>query len=201
MCFWKSISSHTYAFLFLIFNALRCVFKNQVIFSKKMFFQIFDWSNLFFNQSKFCLKICVSFYLVRLIEPVFRSIEHRESGFLKMDFNFFKSNFFKSFFKFSLSPRFRLGSTSMFLSFLIFSFTRFLSPNTGKTLLPLPFVFIFTFHAFLIWEFRTMHKLGVLMIQAKSCVIDHWVLLLYCYIHDLCWKIWSIWRFVKNQNF
>ena len=166
-----------------------------------MFFQIFDWYNLFFDQSKSCLKICVSFCLVRLIELVFRSIEHRESGFLKMDLNFFKSNFFKSFFKFSLSHRFRLGSTSVFLSFFIFSFTRFLSLNCDKTLLPLPFVFIFTFHAFLIWEFQTMHKLGVLMIQAKSCVIDHWVLLLYCYIHDLCWKIWSIWRFVKNQNF
>ena len=38
LVFWKSISSHTHAFLFLIFNALRSVFKNQVIFSKKMFF-------------------------------------------------------------------------------------------------------------------------------------------------------------------
>ena len=55
--FWNSISSHTHAFLFLIFNALRCVFKNQVIFSKKMFFQIFDWSKLFFDQLKFLLKI------------------------------------------------------------------------------------------------------------------------------------------------
>ena len=42
--------------LFLIFNALRSVFKNQVIFSKKLFFQIFDRSNLFFDQSKFLLK-------------------------------------------------------------------------------------------------------------------------------------------------
>ena len=121
MCFWKSISSHTHTFLFLIFNALRCVFKNQVIFSKKMFFQIFDWSNLFFDQSKSCLKICVSFCLVRLIELVFRSIEHRESGFLKMDLNFFKSNFFKSFFQvFSLSLWFRLGSTSDFCRFWSF---------------------------------------------------------------------------------
>ena len=95
--FWKSISYHSHAFLFLIFNALRCVFKNQVIFSKKMFFQIFNWSNLFFDQSKSFLKIFVSLCLVRLIEIVFRSIEHCESGFLKMDLDFFKSNFFKSF--------------------------------------------------------------------------------------------------------
>ena len=32
LMFWKKISSHTHAFLFLIFNALRYVFKNQVIF-------------------------------------------------------------------------------------------------------------------------------------------------------------------------
>ena len=56
LMFWKSISSHTHAFFFLIFNALKSVFKNQVIFSKKMFFQIFDWSKLFFDQSKFLLK-------------------------------------------------------------------------------------------------------------------------------------------------
>ena len=102
---------------------------------------------------------------------------------------------------FSLSPIQTWLPLRVLFFFFIFPFARFLSPNTGKTLLPLIFVFIFTFHAFLIWEFQTMHKLGFLMIQAKFCVIDHSVLLLYCYIHDLCWKIWTIWRFVKNQNF
>ena len=81
LVFWKNISSHTYAFIFLIFDALRCVFKNQVIFSKKMVFQIFDWSKLFFDQSKFLLKFSVSLYLFRLIKTVFRSIEYRELGF------------------------------------------------------------------------------------------------------------------------
>ena len=95
LVFRKSISSHTYAFIFLIFDALRCVFKNQVIFSKKMVFQIFDWSNLFFDQSKFLLKSFVSFCLFRLIETFFQSIEYRESGFLKMDFDFFKNTFSK----------------------------------------------------------------------------------------------------------
>ena len=119
---------------------------------------------------------------------------------------FFKhgSWLFQKFFQvFSLSP-IQTWLHLRFLSFLILSFARFLSPNTGKTLLPF-FLFLFShfmhFHEFLIWEFRTMHNLGFLMILAKSCVIDHWVLLVYCYIHDLCWKIWSIWRFVKNQNF
>ena len=38
--FWKSISSYTRAFLFLIFNALRYVFKKSGYFSKKMFEQV-----------------------------------------------------------------------------------------------------------------------------------------------------------------
>ena len=119
--FWKSISSHSHAFVFLIFNVLRCIFKNQVIFSKKMFFQIFDWSNLFFDQSKSFLKILVSLCLVRLIKPVFRPIEHRESGFLKHGSWLFQKSFFQKFSSFlSLSLRFRLGSTLVFCHFLSF---------------------------------------------------------------------------------
>ena len=57
---WKSISSHTHAFYFL-YSMLWGVFsKNQVIFSEMLFFQIFDWSNLFFDQSKFLLKFWAS---------------------------------------------------------------------------------------------------------------------------------------------
>ena len=118
--FWKSISSHSHAFLLLIFNALRCIFKNQVIFSKKMFFQIFDWSNLFFDQLKSFLKILVSVCLVRLIETVFWSIEHRELGFLKHGSWLFQKSFFQKFFKFSLFLRFKLGSTLVFCHFLSF---------------------------------------------------------------------------------
>ena len=119
--FWKSISSHTHAFLLLIFNALRCVFKNQVIFSKKMFFQIFDWSNLFFDQSKSFLRILVSLCLVRLIETIFRSIEHCEFGFFFLNGSWlFQKQFFQKFFKFSLFLRFRLGSTSEFCCFWSF---------------------------------------------------------------------------------
>ena len=60
--------------LLIIFNALRSFFKNQVIFSKKLFFQNFDWSNLFFDQSKLHLKFFVSLCL-------FQSIETHELGF------------------------------------------------------------------------------------------------------------------------
>ena len=65
---------------------------------KKLFFQNFDWPNLFFDQSKFNFKIYVCLCLVRLIEPVFRSII---SGFLKQFFDCFKNIFFKKFFNFS----------------------------------------------------------------------------------------------------
>ena len=97
-----------------------CFKKSGYFFKKKMFFQIFDWPNLFFDQLKSCLKICMSLCLVRLIELVFRSIEHRESSFLNIDFDFFKRAFSNFFFKFSLSLRFRLGSTSDFCRFWSF---------------------------------------------------------------------------------
>ena len=67
--------------LFIIFNVLRSFFKNQVIFSKMLFFQIFDWSNLFFDQSKLHLKFFVSLCLFWSIKTDFRSIETHESGF------------------------------------------------------------------------------------------------------------------------
>ena len=115
--------------LFLIFNTLRSVFKNQVIFSKKMFFQIFDWFNLFFDQSKFLLKSFVSFCLFRSIEIDFRSIENRKWAFFffKSDLDYFKSSFSKVFQHFSLSPT-RQGSTKNFLSFSSKFLAKFLSP-------------------------------------------------------------------------
>ena len=42
-------------------------------------------------------------------------------------------------------------------------------------------------------NFWTMHKLGFLFNQALFYEIDQWILLLYWYIHDLWWLIWSIW--------
>ena len=67
--------------LFIIFNALRSFFKNQVIFSKMLFFQNFNWSRLFFDQLKLHLKFFVSLCLFRSIETDFWSIKTRESGF------------------------------------------------------------------------------------------------------------------------
>ena len=68
-----------------IFFILQCfeerLLQILLIFKNSIFFYNFDRSSLLFDQSKLRLKISVSLCLVRLIEPVFRSIEHRESSF------------------------------------------------------------------------------------------------------------------------
>ena len=82
MCFGRAfhlILMHFY----ILYSMLWGKFSKSGYFSKKLFFQNFDWSNLIFDQSKSCLKNSVSLCLVRLIEPIFRSIEHRVSSFLK----------------------------------------------------------------------------------------------------------------------
>ena len=99
--FWESISSHTHAFALLYSMFWGKISKNQVFSLKSCFFQNFNWSNLIFDQSKSCFKNSVSLYLVRLIEPVFRLIEDRISGFLKQFFDYFKTSFSKKFFNFS----------------------------------------------------------------------------------------------------
>ena len=117
--FWKSISFHTHAFLFLIFNALRYVFKKLGFFVlKSCFFQNFNSSNLIFDQSKSFWKISVSLCLVRLIEPIFQSIEHHESSFFKNSVwliqNTF-SNLFQTFLSLSDLARLHWGFFVVFL--------------------------------------------------------------------------------------
>ena len=166
---------------------------------KKLFFQNFDWSNLFFDQSKFCFKIYVSLCLVRLIKPDFWSIENRILGFLKTILWLFQKHLFQKFFNFSsLSDLARIHY--IFLSFSSKIFARFSSLKASKTILSLLLVLFSCFHAFK-GHFRTSLFLGFLMIQGLFSEIDHWVLLEYCYIHDCCWLIWSIWGFMKNWKF
>ena len=142
LVFWKSISSHTHTCLFLIFNALRYVFKKSGYFYKKMFFHIFDWSNLIFDQSKSFWKISVSLCLVRLIELVFRSIEHRESSFFKTVFDSFKI-LFQTFLSLSDLARLYWGF------FVVFNqiFARFFFHKAGKTFIPFLLLLFSWFHA------------------------------------------------------
>ena len=200
MCFGRAF----HLILMHFFSYIQCLKvrfqKIRFFFLKAVFFQNFDWSNLIFDQSKSCFKNSVSLYLVRLIEPVFRSIEHRVSGFLKTVLWLFQTSFSKVFqLFFSLFDLARLQSN--FLSFSSSIFARFSSLKAGKTILSLFLVLFSCFHAFFHAFKRYFHTfwiLGFLLIQGYFSEIDHWVLLVYCYIHDCCWLIWSIWGFMKN---
>ena len=165
--------------------------------------QNFNWSNLIFDQSKFCFKNSRSLCLVRLIEPVFRSIEHCVLGFLKTILWLFQTSVSKVFqLSLSLSDLARLHSN--FLSFFSLIFARFFSLKADKTILSLFLVLFSCFHAFFHAfkeYFRTSLNLGFLLVQGYFSEIDHWVLLVYCYIHDCCWLIWLIWGFMKNWKF
>ena len=113
------LEEHFISYSCIFISYIQCFevsFQKSSYFSKKLFFQNFEWSNLIFDQSKSCLKNSMSLCLVRLIEPVFRSIEHRISVFLKQFFDCFKSSFSKSFSTFLLSPTWQ-GSTTIFFSF------------------------------------------------------------------------------------
>ena len=135
------------------------------------------WASVCFDQSKIMNKL---FFLVR--------------------FNLFKSLFQTPF---SLSD----SNKHHPLFFVVFNqivCRVFLSPKASMSIIPFLFHLFSVLHAFfhaLKGYFRTMHKLGFLIFQALLCEIDQWVLLIYCYIHDLCWLIWSIWDFVMNSKF
>ena len=107
--FWKirfktcALEEHviSYSCIFISYiQRFEVSFQKSCYFSKKLFFQNFNWSNLIFDQSKSCLKNLVSLCLVQLIKPVFRSIEYRDSSFLKTVFWLIQTlfqNFFHTF--------------------------------------------------------------------------------------------------------
>ena len=146
MCFGRGfhlILMHFYILYSMLWGKFS---KNQVFSLKSYFFQNFDWSNLIFDQSKSCFKNSVSLYLVRLIEPVFRSIEHRVSGFFKNSSLTFSKIFFKSFFKFfSLSLRLGKAALKFFVVFFLNFCKVFLPQGRYEYFIPLfGFIFIFS---------------------------------------------------------
>ena len=129
--------------LFCYIQCFEVNFQKFFFFSlKKLFFQNFDWSNLFFDQSKFCFKIYVSLCLVRLIKPVFRSIEDRISSFLKQFFDCFKSSFFKNNFNFSSLFDLARQHITFFVVFFLNFCKVFLPQGRYDYSIP-PFCFIF----------------------------------------------------------
>ena len=123
----------------------------------------------------------MSLCLVRLIEPIFRSIEHRVSGFLKTILWLIQPTFSKLFqLLLSLFDFPRLNRRFFVVFDLIFA--RFFFHKAGKTFIPL-LLFLFScfhalFHAFKGY-FRTSLNLGFLLIQ--------------CYFSEMiigfCWYI------------
>ena len=137
----------SYSCIFLSYiQCFEVSFQKWGYFSKKLFFQNFDWSNLIFDQSKSLFKTSVSLCLVRLIELVFRSIEHRDSSFFKTVFWLIQTlfqNFFQTFL--SLSDLARLHRRFFVVFYLIFA--RFFSHKAGKTLIPFLLFLFSCFHA------------------------------------------------------
>ena len=101
LVFWKSISSHSHAFLFLIFNALRHVFKKLGFFLKGCFFPDFRLIQFDFRSIKILLKN-FSKPLPRSIDRTYFSINRTSwiKFFLKTVFDSFKT-LFQIFFKLS----------------------------------------------------------------------------------------------------
>ena len=155
--FWKIgfktcvLEEHFISYSCIFISYILCFevrFKKSSYFSKKLFFQNFNWSNLIFDQSKSCLKNSVSLCLVRLIEPVFWSIEHHVSSFFKnstlTDSNTFsKKKKIQTFL--SLSDLARLHRRFFVIFNLIFA--RFFSLKAGKTFIPLLLFLFSRFHA------------------------------------------------------
>ena len=141
-CFWESISSHTHAFVLLYSMLWGKFFKKSGFSLKKLFFQIFDWSNRFFDQSKFCPKIYVSLCLVRLIKPDFRSIEDRISSFFKTVLWLFQKHPLQKVFQLFFSLQLGKDSLQFFVVFLQ-NFCKVFLPQGRYDYFNPPFCFIF----------------------------------------------------------
>ena len=116
-------------------------------------FVCFDRSNLF-------KIVYINLCLFRSIEAIFRSIETRETCFLKGQIVFFKRTFSKSFSTFLSLSDLAKAPPLIFCCFPPKIFARFLSLKAGKSLLPFLLHFISCFHAFFMhccgyfWHFQ-----------------------------------------------
>ena len=200
------MEEHFISYSCIFISYIQCFevsFQKSGYFPKKLFFQNFDWSNLIFDQSKSCLKNSVSLCQVRLIKTCFSINWTSCFKFLKTVLWLIQTllqNLFQTFL--SLFDLARLHRRFFIVFYLIFA--RFFSHKASKTFIP-PLLFLFScfhalFHAFK-GNFRTFLILGFLLIQCYFSEIDHWVLLVDCYINDFCWLTWSIWGFVKIWKF
>ena len=103
LMFLKNFASHTHAF-YSYFSMLRGFYaKTGLFFSKLWFFWNFDWSRLFFDQSKLIQNFWVSLCLFRSIKPKVSINRKSCETFFKTRFSDGSNTFSKSFLPF-LSP-------------------------------------------------------------------------------------------------
>ena len=146
----------SYSCIFLSYiQCFEVSFQKSGYFSKKLFFQNFDWSNLIFNQSKSYLKNLVSLCLVWLIEPIFWSIEHHDSSFLKNSVLTDSNTFSKLFSYFSLSLQLGKAPLKIFCRFSLKFLQDFSLTRPVRPLYP---SFCFYFHDFM---HKLMHYKGI----------------------------------------
>ena len=146
----------------------------------------------------------MSLYLFQLIEPSTSINRKSYRKFFKNWFSIETNTFSKSSLPF-LSPYDSVKAQSqIFFRFRPFFLQGFPLPRPVRPLYP---SLCFYFHVFM---HKLMHFVGIFgpfqiwdfcSIKLLFSEIDHWVLFLYCYIHDICWLIRSIWGFVKNWKF
>ena len=137
MCFGKAFPLILMHFISYIQCFEECFQKSSYFFLKRCFCQIFDWSKLFFDQSKFLLKFSMSFCL-------FRSIKNRKWAFLKIRSWPVQSIFLKKFSNFPLSLRLNKAPQQFFVISILNFCKVFLSISWYVHYTP-PFSFIFSF--------------------------------------------------------
>ena len=208
LVFWKSISSHTHAFLFLIFNALRYVFKNLVFFFfKRGVFPDFRLIHCVFRSIEILVK--------NFSEPLSGSIDWTCFSINQTSWiRFFKKTqiwlvhlLFQNFFKlssFSLSPTWQ-SSTEDFLLFSTKFFLKVFSlPRPVRPLYPL---FCFYFHDFMhklmhfngifetfhIWDFCWINPLFL------KLIIGFWILILWKLFHLILMHFFIIFQCFEER--
>ena len=160
-------------------------FKKSGCFSLKFCFSIFSIDPICFRSIEISFKILGEPLSVSIDQNCFSINRILWIRFFKKQILTFSNSFFQKVLSFSLSlSPVWTWLHLRFLSFLIILFAIFLSPNTGKTVLPF-FLLLFShfmhFLCILIWGFRTYTYLGFFMFQAIFSKIDRWVLFLWCY--------------------
>ena len=151
MCFGKAFHLILMNFIHYIQCFVEC-FQKSGCFSLKFCFSIFSIDPICFWSIEISFKILGEPLSVSIDQNCFSINRISWIRFFANGCWLFQNSFFRSFLSFSLSlSLIRTWLHLRFLSFLIIPFARFLSPNTGKTLLPF---FLFLFSHFMHFNLR-----------------------------------------------